>query len=253
MSASDARAERHRRIDREGKQRYRDHLKLLRGPKVDQPASEVPELAGAKLYGDRYLATPTGDVWSCRTGKWLRRKEHAGRDGYRRVHINVGGRNRNTKVSVIVCEAFHGPKPANCSLVRHLDGSKDNDTPDNLAWGTYRENALDSVKHGTCAITRNRAETVLRCSGEGSYHARLTWEQVRAIRADRMAGAAQPELAARYNVKQTTISAICLGKTWREPGMIVLPRGRADTAQGRALLAAVLRAAAATQGGAKGG
>lgn len=61
----------------------------------------------------------------------------------------IGARGRQWAVHRLVAEAFHGPCPEGMTLVRHLDGSRDNNTPDNLRWGTKSENALDSVAHGT--------------------------------------------------------------------------------------------------------
>jgi len=50
----------------------------------------------------------------------------------------------------LVLDAFVGPKPSGkCS--RHLDGNRLNNRRENLQYGSYRENSLDSVKHGTCS------------------------------------------------------------------------------------------------------
>ncbi len=58
----------------------------------------------------------------------------ADRDGYPRVRC---GR-RWLPVHVAVCLAFHG-RPE----VRHLDGDRTNARPENLAWGSHRENEQD--------------------------------------------------------------------------------------------------------------
>ncbi|MFV1484510.1 MULTISPECIES: HNH endonuclease signature motif containing protein [unclassified Phaeobacter] len=44
------------------------------------------------------------------------------------------------KVHRLVCEAFHGPSPSEKSVVMHLDENPANNRPDNLAWGTQKEN-----------------------------------------------------------------------------------------------------------------
>lgn len=46
------------------------------------------------------------------------------------------------------------PNPDELPLVRHLDDDKDNNTLDNLAWGTVSDNQRDSVLNGTHASTR---------------------------------------------------------------------------------------------------
>lgn len=52
-------------------------------------------------------------------------------------------------VHVLVCEAFHGPKPKPGMVVRHLNGVSTDNRPENLAWGTHSENNFDLVRHGT--------------------------------------------------------------------------------------------------------
>ena len=60
------------------------------------------------------------------------------------------GREEQHSIYVLVALAFHGPRPVGPAgkEVRHLDGNKSNNRPENLAYGTRRENALDIVRHG---------------------------------------------------------------------------------------------------------
>lgn len=46
----------------------------------------------------------------------------------------------NIKVHQAVCEAFHGPKPFDRAVVIHLDENALNNRPENLKWGTQKEN-----------------------------------------------------------------------------------------------------------------
>jgi HNH endonuclease/NUMOD4 motif len=57
------------------------------------------------------------------------------RNGY--YGVSVAGRQEYRHV--LVCTAFHGPKPAPGYEVRHLNGIKGDDRADNLAWGTRAE------------------------------------------------------------------------------------------------------------------
>lgn len=57
---------------------------------------------------------------------------------YRRLIFRFRG--KTYKVSRVVCEAFHGPAPVGKNVVLHLDEDSFNNLPDNLAWGTQREN-----------------------------------------------------------------------------------------------------------------
>jgi hypothetical protein len=40
----------------------------------------------------------------------------------------------------LVCEAFHGPPPEGKPVVIHKDEDAHNNTPENLKWGTQKEN-----------------------------------------------------------------------------------------------------------------
>lgn len=51
-----------------------------------------------------------------------------------------GPRQQPRKVHQLVCEAFHGPKPFEGAVVIHLDEDAHNNRPENLKWGTQKEN-----------------------------------------------------------------------------------------------------------------
>lgn len=51
-----------------------------------------------------------------------------------------GPRQQPRKVHQLVCEAFHGPKPFPDAVVLHLDEDALNNRPENLRWGTQKEN-----------------------------------------------------------------------------------------------------------------
>lgn len=105
-------------------------------------------------FEDLYEVSEEGDVRSVdridvrgwrRRGRTLR----PSRDGcgYRQV-VLCNGRRHNRKVHVLVCEAWHGPRPSGLQ-VRHLDGDQLNNVPGNLRWGTGSENVRDAIQHGT--------------------------------------------------------------------------------------------------------
>lgn len=122
---------------------------------------------------------------------------------YRRVKLAVDGQYRFLSVHRLVCEAFHGPPPSEKHQAAHGDGNRLNNHASNLRWATNRENQRDRIAHGTDP------------SGERGPNARLTWPQVRAIRARhdgtwRTAAA----MAAEYGQTTENIWRICKCETW---------------------------------------
>ena len=49
-------------------------------------------------------------------------------------------RGRTYRVARLVCEAFHGPAPAERPNCLHRDEDASNNRPENLFWGTQKEN-----------------------------------------------------------------------------------------------------------------
>ena len=58
------------------------------------------------------------------------------------------GRGNTRLVHCLVAEAFLGVCPEG-QEVRHLDGSRSNNNPNNLKYGTRADNVRDAKKHGT--------------------------------------------------------------------------------------------------------
>jgi hypothetical protein len=108
-----------------------------------------------------YEADEEGNIWSVETN-WRGigprvLSSYADDHGYLRVRLTIATGKRVKKfIHALVCEAFHGPRPAGFE-VRHLDGNRKNNKPSNLAWGTRSENAKDRVLHGTCKARENGA------------------------------------------------------------------------------------------------
>jgi hypothetical protein len=61
---------------------------------------------------------------------------------FRHIAVKRHGasRQQTRKVHQLVCEAFHGPKPFPEAVVIHLDEDGLNNRPENLKWGSQREN-----------------------------------------------------------------------------------------------------------------
>lgn len=127
------------------------------------------------------------------------------RDGYFRVSVTVSvGKYRAIGVHRLVAMAFHGLPPTPHHEARHLDGSRTNNAPSNLAWGTRRDNAADRERHGrTARGERNRG-------GVG-----LTSDEVTLIRQRLDEGVSQVAIGREFGIAQPTVSAIKVGHIWR--------------------------------------
>jgi hypothetical protein len=98
----------------------------------------------------------------------------------------------------------NGPIPHKM-LVLHTCDVKTCVNPAHLWLGTQRNNMQDCLRKG-------RFDRVKKLRGESHYAARLTWDQVEAIRADTRR---QIDIAADYGIRQGYVSGIKLYKKWR--------------------------------------
>lgn len=98
-------------------------------------------------YEGLYEVSDLGAVRGPRTGDG-RLKPRPHKDGYAKVNLCRGGRQKTFLVHRLVLDAFVGPREPGQEC-RHLDGDPSNNRLTNLAWGTQSENELDKVRHGT--------------------------------------------------------------------------------------------------------
>lgn len=94
---------------------------------------------------DRTVDTANGHK---RTYKGRKTKKFVGYKGYVYVNLQKQNRSKSVRVHRLVLDAFKGVAAAGM-IARHLDGNPENNTPDNLQWGTPSENMYDKQKHGT--------------------------------------------------------------------------------------------------------
>lgn len=102
----------------------------------------------------------------------------------------------------LVCSHAHGPRPTGM-LALHNNGNSMDDSPDNLRWGTQKENMADRRAHGTYTALR----------GEQHSRAKLTERDVIAIRSS---AATNRELADRYSVTISTIEHVRKRIIWKD-------------------------------------
>lgn len=115
-------------------------------------------------------------------------------DGYH--HVLIRRRKLRIHHAVLLAFGFARPDGAEC---RHLDGDPANNSLGNLRWGTRQENADDKDGHGRVPY------------GEAKADARLTIDQVRAIRYDTRSSRV---VGREYGVSHTAVLRIKRGDRW---------------------------------------
>lgn len=163
----------------------------------------IPNAPGYRVGSD-------GSVWSLwsRNGRgldprrnWRRLVPLRSARGYLSQRIKYKGRAATILLHRLVLEGFVGPKPTGYEC-RHLNGKRDDNRLENLAWGTMAENVNDKREHGTIA------------SGERCGSARLSRDDVREIRRLKAAGVAANDLGRLFGVHPTHVFCIVRRARW---------------------------------------
>jgi hypothetical protein len=149
----------------------------------------------------KYAVGTDGHVYARSEAGWEKRAVRLSHNGYEEINLRYNGEQRPFRVNRLVAEAFYGPAPEGY-VCRHMDGSRRNNQPGNLDWGTPEQNSADASAAGSF-------------SGEQASKARLSARDVEEIRAS-----VEPQavLAERFGITQPTVSKIKSGKRWAEPG-----------------------------------
>lgn len=113
--------------------------------RVKAYTARMPRGAGTRTYG----GTPT-------LGQW---------DGTRFVWPSRG---KTRKVARLVCEAFHGPAPFPRAVCMHLDENSRNNRPENLQWGTQRENLNAAGFKSYCRTRTGENSPIIKARRAGA-------------------------------------------------------------------------------------
>lgn len=158
-----------------------------------------------------YLASRDGQIMSIARGKPRIMKQRLDRYGYAMIRA---GRNRRLKVHRAVCLAFNGPCPEGLECA-HLDDDKTNNSADNLVWATRLENMVHRFGEVSSRVRKPTPKGPGQPRGERHGRARLSAQQVIAIRDSIKSGVTQRALAEQFGVARRTIGSIAEGKSWR--------------------------------------
>ncbi len=120
--------------------------------------------------------------------------------GYQRVWLyNEHGR-KKYRVNVLVCTAFHGPRPPGKES-SHKDGDRGNNSADNLCWKTHQENMDDKELHNTNA------------RGDDHPSTKVPDEHLPLIKQKRADGKSYSQIAMEHGISKSHAHRICNSKS----------------------------------------
>lgn len=157
-----------------------------------------------KGYEGRYTVTDTGEIFSLRSGKPL--KQIMSGRGYVYAHLYKDGHGKLLRVHRLVADTFI-PNPRNYEQVNHRNGVKTDNRVENLEWCSRLDNMAHALRNG-----------LFSPSGENNPSAKLTAEQVVAIRAEYVRGSKTSgtcALAKKYGVSDVMIGKIVRYENWK--------------------------------------
>lgn len=174
-------------------------------------ASKARELANlGNEYEGLYQVSADGRVFSLVSNKWLKPR-NAG-SGYQVVMLYHNKKGKNAYVHRLVAEAFIDRIDGK-SCVNHKDGDKTNNCAENLEWVTHSENMHHASKNGL-SVGSEKQKSAARKNGK--IMRKLTDKQALQVRQMYRGGMIQREIADKFNMSQGQISAIVLGKVYKE-------------------------------------
>ena len=145
--------------------------------------------------GAFYPGMPCSDTWKPLPNRY-------NKDGYVPVCLRgFNGKQRRTHLHRLMAEHFISSPPFKKACVRHLDGNPQNNSLENLAWGTYKQNEDDKLRHGT--------------HNKRISNAKLTSEKMILIKHLKSSGRTDKEIAKVVGVSRPTINRFLNGVTWK--------------------------------------
>jgi len=135
--------------------------------------------------------------------------------GYLHIVLYKDGVRTTRAIHILVCEAFHGPRPAPVTIdgklrkfeVNHKNGDKLDNRPQNLEWLNTVEHSKHTLSNG---LHLRQNEPIER----GPSRTKLTARRARIIRALYTNGMTKHQLADRFEVSTRTIQRIVHEHAW---------------------------------------
>jgi hypothetical protein len=149
-------------------------------------------------YERLYRLYIDGEIWSVRSGKFLKQELSK---GYKRVTLCINGKTKRYQAHRLVAMHFI-LNPLKKPCVNHKDGDRINNHMRNLEWCTYKEN-------------ENHSYDIL---GKINHNRKLSAEALEDIRSNAIKGVNKSnkgnvdKFASKYNVKSGTILNVLKNK-----------------------------------------
>jgi len=124
-------------------------------------------------------------------------------NGYETVALYCNGFLKRKPLHRVVYEAYFGKIPDGMQI-NHIDGVKTNNHLDNLEAVTPKQNTQHAWRIGLCT----------KQLGEDCSTSKLKDDDIRKIRQMSKSGISQNKIAKVYNLHQTNVHYILVGKTW---------------------------------------
>lgn len=100
-------------------------------------------------YEGRYMVSSLGRVKSLRN-------DHILKPTFRGCYLSVllfdDVKAKRHSVHLLVCKAFHGPKPSKWHITNHRDCVKTNNNSENLEWVTHKGNVAHAFENGLMKV-----------------------------------------------------------------------------------------------------
>lgn len=116
--------------------------------KILGPVGEMNEVWKIIPFANMYSVSSLGRVFSHRS-RVIMKPYRKGR--YLILVLTVKGKRKEVRLHRIMLETFVGPRPEG-KVTRHLDGDVYNNVLKNLCYGTQKENAADTIRHGRSLV-----------------------------------------------------------------------------------------------------
>lgn len=149
-----------------------------------------------------YFASEDGHVY--RNGTM--RKPNTNGRGYLKIKVSVNNIQWDEYIHRMVCAAYHGPCPDGMES-RHLDGTRNNNRPENLQWADKKTNEADKLTHGTLVRGERNGVSVMT-------EALVIEARRRAANGERI-----DRIAESMGINRMTVGGAISGKRWKHiPG-----------------------------------